>query len=419
MKTKAVRLHGEKDVRMDEVTLPELRDDAIMIKIICDAICMSSWKAIQQGSRHLMVPEDVAENPAALGHELCGIVVKAGSKWADKYPIGAKVAVKPGKPGQIGGLIGYSFPYYGGAMEYSIVHDNQLECETLVPVEGDSFFKLALSEPIFCNIGGVEACYHVDPVTRDHIMGIRKGGKTIIMGGCGPMGLGAINYILAMEDKPAMLVVTEINQDRLDHAKHLMSPEDAAKVGIELHYVNTADMEDEIQELMDLTGGTGYDDVLLYTPVRHIAEVGDKIVAKDGCMCLFAGPYDRNFSSEINLYNCHYNGVKVIGVAGGTVAQYEKAIKYIEEGRVKPEVMVTHIGGLNAYQDTVCRVPEIPGGKKLIYNHIEMPLTAIDDFAELGKEDPLFAALADACDKNRGLWCKEAEDILLKHFHVL
>ncbi|MGK3350606.1 hypothetical protein ACSLNV_28695, partial [Escherichia coli] len=34
--------------------------------------------------------------------------------------------------------------------------------------------------------------------------------------------------------------------------------------------------------------------------------------------------------------------------------------------------------------------PDIPGGKKLIYNGVTMPLTAIADFAEKGKTDPLF-----------------------------
>ena len=44
--------------------------------------------------------------------------------------------------------------------------------------------------------------------------------------------------------------------------------------------------------------------------------------------------------------------------------------------------MVTHIGGLNAVVDTVLNLPQIPGGKKLIYNHIDLPLTAIDDFVQ-------------------------------------
>jgi L-sorbose 1-phosphate reductase len=50
--------------------------------------------------------------------------------------------------------------------------------------------------------------------------------------------------------------------------------------------------------------------------------------------------------------------------------------------------LITHIGGLNAVADATLHLPEIPGGKKLIYTHIEMPLTPLTDFAELGKTKP-------------------------------
>ena len=84
-------------------------------------------------------------------------------------------------------------------------------------------------------------------------------------------------------------------------------------------------------------------------------------------------------------------------------------------GRLNPACMVTHVGGLNAVVDTVSNLPNIPGGKKLIYNHIDMPLTAIDDFEEKGKTDPLFAELDRLCKAAGGLWNPEAEKYLLAH----
>ena len=75
--------------------------------------------------------------------------------------------------------------------------------------------------------------------------------------------------------------------------------------------------------------------------------------------------------------------------------------------------MVTHIGGLNAVIDTTLNLPNIPGGKKLIYNNIKLELTAIADFAEKGRTDPLFRQLDDIVKRNNGLWCAEAEKYLL------
>lgn len=232
------------------------------------------------------------------------------------------------------------------------------------------------------------------------------------------MGLGAISYALAMENKPKMVVVTEINDDRINRAREVISEEDAKARGVELHYVNTAKMDDEVKELMDLTGGEGYHDVFVYAPVKAIAETGNKILAFDGCMNLFAGPADSGFSADMNLYDCHYRNTKLLGSSGGIKADLLEALDLIAKKEVNPAVMITHVGGIDSIVDTTLRLPEIPGGKKLTYTQFEMPLTAIDDFRKLGETDPLFAKLADACDKNQGLWNKEAEEMLLDHFGV-
>jgi hypothetical protein len=62
---------------------------------------------------------------------------------------------------------------------------------------------------------------------------------------------------------------------------------------------------------------------------------------------------------------------------------------------------------------TTLNLPEIPGGKKLIYTHINMPLTPISEFAEKGKNNPFFAKLAELVEANKGLWSVEAEEYLL------
>ncbi|MBY4796897.1 hypothetical protein K6V98_00755 [Collinsella sp. AGMB00827] len=78
--------------------------------------------------------------------------------------------------------------------------------------------------------------------------------------------------------------------------------------------------------------------------------------------------------------------------------------------------MVTHIGGLDAAAETTLNLPNIPGGKKLIYTHINMPLTALDELRSQADTDERFAGLADIVEVNRGLWCPEAERYLLKRW---
>jgi hypothetical protein len=115
----------------------------------------------------------------------------------------------------------------------------------------------------------------------------------------------------------------------------------------------------------------------------------------------------------INLYDRHYSRTKILGSTGGTIEDMKEAISKAAEGKINTAVMITHIGGLDSAVEASKNLPDIPGGKKLIYTHLEMPLTAIEDFESLGENNPLFKELAIACNKTKGLWNKEAEAILL------
>ena len=80
MKTKAVRLYGKEDLRLEEFELPAIKDDEILATVVSDSVCMSTFKAMEQGASHKRVPEDVAENPVIIGHEFCGEIVKGSKK---------------------------------------------------------------------------------------------------------------------------------------------------------------------------------------------------------------------------------------------------------------------------------------------------------------------------------------------------
>jgi threonine dehydrogenase-like Zn-dependent dehydrogenase len=230
------------------------------------------------------------------------------------------------------------------------------------------------------------------------------------------MGLGAIDYALHNDDKrPGLLVVTDIDDARLGRARAIYSEKMAREAGIRLVYVNTSRYEKPEEYLRSLTGGEGYDDVFLYAPVRQVVEQGDHILGKDGCLNFFAGPTDNRFSSTVNFYDIHYLSHHIIGTSGGNTADMKDSLRLMNSGRINPVAMITHIGGLNAAAETTLHLPEIPGGKKLIYTNIEMELTAIEDFEIIGKENPLFAGLAEITKKNNGLWSADAEHYLLAH----
>ena len=94
MKTRAVRLYGERDLRLDEFELPEMKEDEMLVKIISDSVCMSTYKLVRQGGGHKRVTDNLAEYPAIIGHEMSGIVVEKGEKWV--YSNSNKVVAQNG-----------------------------------------------------------------------------------------------------------------------------------------------------------------------------------------------------------------------------------------------------------------------------------------------------------------------------------
>jgi len=418
MKTTAVRLYGKEDLRLETFELPAIREDEILAKITSDSICMSSFKAAEQGAAHKRVPDDVAQNPVIIGHEFCGELVEVGAKWASKFKAGEKFSIQPALNYK-GSLAapGYSYKYIGGDATYIIIPNEVMETGSLLPYNGEAFFYGSLAEPMSCIIGAFHACYHTTNGVYEHRMGIVEGGKMAILAGVGPMGLGAVDYAIHGPRRPAMLVVTDIDDARLARAASLYSVEDAAKHGVKLTFLNTG-CGDAVEKLMALSGGTGYDDVMCFAPVRPVVEQGDQILGRDGCLNFFAGPIDPKFKAEFNFYNVHYGSTHIVGTSGGNTDDMRESLSLMEQGKINPAAMVTHVGGLDAVVETTLNLPKIKGGKKLIYTGISMPLTAIADFAEKGKTDPFFAELAKLVEKHNMLWNAEAEKALLKHFNV-
>ncbi|MEZ5072639.1 MAG: zinc-binding dehydrogenase [Bacteroidales bacterium] len=420
MKTKAVRLYGKNDLRVEEFELPEPGRDEILARVICDSLCMSSYKAATQGSDHKRIPDNVSEHPVIIGHEFAGEILRVGEQWQEQFSPGDKFAIQPAlnyENGPVGVLSapGYSYETLGGDATLVIIPREVMEQGCLLVYQGEGYYPAAMAEPFSCVAGAMHANYHTTPGSYVHSMEIRQGGQMALLAGAGPMGLAAINYVLHRSDRrPSLLVVTDIDADRLKRAEGLYTPEFASSRGIDLRYVNAAGLADPVAQLRALGTGDGFDDVFVFAPVAPVIEQADRLLAFDGCMNFFAGPSDPGFSAPLNFYNVHYASTHIVGTSGGNTDDIRESLALMEGG-MDPSGLITHIGGLQAVPEATLHLPTLPGGKKLIYTHIDLPLVAISDFPVLARTHPLFADLHAICARHSGLWSVEAEELLLRY----
>ena len=460
MNAKAWRLYAANDARLEDVELEGAGEDGVVVEIVTNTICLSDYKAVSLGTGHKRVPKDIASNPTMFGHEISGIVREVGAKWASQFFVGQRVCIQPAFniPGHELETMGYAWHSIGGETTHVYLPSIIMEMGCLLPYDGDAFFKCSLAEPISCIVSAFRTNYHHAFGSHVHEMGIEKGGTMLLMAGCGAMGLGCIDIAChSPEKRPRRLVVTDIddarlaraarmfgvmgNGERIPRAKRVAEGDALAGVGmgnggvvacgtvndVELVFVNTKGWADPVAKLKALnsdepvdasnptsTGG-GYDDIFLFAAVPALITQCSDLLAFGGCLNFFAGPTDQKLSASFNFYNIHYMNHHVVANSGGDVKDMSDSVDWIGRGILHPEVMITHVGGLDSAFQATLDLPKVPGGKRLVYTHVEMPMTAIADFAEKGAADPFYAELDRICSAHSGLWCKEAEDYLLAH----
>ncbi|MGB4644471.1 MAG: L-sorbose 1-phosphate reductase, partial [Dictyoglomaceae bacterium] len=108
----------------------------------------------------------------------------------------------------------------------------------------------------------------------------------------------------------------------------------------------------------------------------------------------------------------------IASTSGGNADDMWQALELISKGILNLSPMISHIGGINAAKDVLLNFPKLSGGKKLIYTHLNFPLSDIDDFERLSYEGeeslrPIYRDLYEIVKKNDGWWCAEAERYLL------
>lgn len=399
-----MRIYGKEDLRLEEFELPKIKDTEILASVVTDSICMSSYKLAKQGAKHKRAPENLSQHPAIIGHEMCGEILEVGDKWKSKYKKGSKYVMQVNLPNQLA-TPGYSYEYVGGSATYVIIPEEVMENDSLIAYNGETFYEGSLVEPLSCVIAAFKSNYHVHGDSKVHKMGIKENGTMLMMGAIGPMGSLAIDVALKGPKRPKKLVVTDIDQDKIDRAKRLYTSEE-----VDLEFVNTSKGEDPEALLRSYNDGQGFDDIFVFVPLPKLMTLASALLNADGCINFFAGPSDKNLMAEINIYGIHYNDHHYVGTSGGDIQDMKDAVQLIEEKKVDVSKVITHVLGLSKVANVTLKQVEMGGGKKMVYTHKEM---ALIDLNNLSASKEAKGELEEILHNNGGLWSKEAEEYIL------
>ena len=237
---------------------------------------------------------------------------------------------------------------------------------------------------------------------------LRPGGSTVFIGAGGPMGQMHVQRALELPDGPALIIATEISDERLQTLSDMFTPL-AEKNGRKLLFFNPNTSKQSFHDfVMEATQGQGVDDVVVSVPVAALMEEGDTVMKPDGMMVLFAGVPNGTLGA-VNLSNVYLSNAQYTGTSGLTIDDQASVMERRVAGTLSPGRSVAAIGGLETAAEAIESVIEgkYPG-KVVIFPQIRnLPLTGLKDLKERLPE------VAEKLGEDL-MWTNEAEEVLIE-----
>jgi threonine dehydrogenase-like Zn-dependent dehydrogenase len=348
----AVVCHGIGDYRLEEVAIPEIGPDEVLVRVLATGVCASDVKAAH-GAGRIWGSEEFPryiEPPVIPGHEFVGQVVALGERAASELHLApGDLAIAEQivpcwqcrycRRGQYWmcerhDIFGFRQRAQGSWAEYmkfpagSIVH----QVPTTVAAH-----HAALIEPLSCAIHAVE---------RANI----QLGDVVVIAGMGPIGLCMLQ--VARLRSPGLLIALDVRPFRLEAASEL---------GADL-VLNPAEA-DAVAEVRRLTEGYGCDVYIEATGSPKGVSQGLQMIRKLGTFVEFsvhAGPAAVDWSI--------IGDQKELDVLGAHLGPYcyPKAIRLLEKGTIAAERIITHRLPLSQFREALSLAEEGDSSLKVI-----------------------------------------------------
>lgn len=319
---KAAVIEGIRKLSIQEVPVPQISNDDILLKIDACGICGSDLRIFSNGNKRINYPQ-------ILGHEITGTVIEVGNNQS-YFSLGDKISLSADIPcgncvwcfkglsNHCNNNLAFGYEYAGGFAEYIKLDKRVINYGPvyILPKENFNLEQVALAEPLACCINGAEICK------------LGKGDDVLIYG-AGP--IGSILTKLAKAKGANSVVLCDTDSSRLDSAKNSNAD----------RYILFNDSELD-KASKEITGGIGFNVVFTACPAIEAQESAINYIRQSGVINFFGGlsPSARNISFSSNVL--HYKEVTLLGSHGSTPKHHRTAVKMLLDREIILEDLVSN-----------------------------------------------------------------------------
>jgi L-iditol 2-dehydrogenase len=319
---RAVRLHGIKDLRFEEVEEPEIGGDEVLVRVRAATICATDVRIYTYGDPRVKLPR-------ILGHEFAGDIEEVGANLRGHFKIGMRVTANPnmycgrcrycvsGRHELCASRYALGIDADGALAEYIKIPSEAFRTGAICEIPSSlSYEEAALIEPL-------SACFHGQNMAQIEI------GDIVAVIGAGPIGL--MHVILAKALGASKVIVSEVEEERL---------REAANFGAD--YMINPLKEDLSSKVNEITYGHGADVVIVAVGSSIAQQQALSIVARGGKINLFGGLPAGKEIVPLNTNLIHYREISVFGSSSQSIYEFHKTLNLVSCGILNVKRFITH-----------------------------------------------------------------------------
>ena len=324
---KASVCYKQNDLRTEDLPIPEISDNEVLIKMLACGLCGTDIQKIRG---------DTVNKPTVLGHEVVGEIVKKG-KNVSKFEIGDRVITAIHVPcftchycnkGHY--TICEQFRTNnidpGGFAEFIRIPELHLNHLTHKVSNNVTDEEATLIEPIACCLHGLKQA------------DIRPNDSVLIMG-AGTIGI--LHAQLAKIKGANKVIVSDMSKFKLQKA-----------LNVGCDYAINIKEKNIIDEVNKITDGQGVDVIVIAAGVSSLVADAVNMVRRAGKIIVFSG-FDKNKLVTIDVSRFFKDEISIIGTYSVTPYEFPEALDLLEKRKLNTKEMITHVYPLNKLSETI------------------------------------------------------------------